>query len=130
VKHTGPLDEISNDSPAYNVLYDDTLHSRSVHVIIQSCRAPRARHGRKPTADLWARIGHELADEDVRTLRTAPETALPGDLGGLPRLIRLERRVKQRLKRARSFAITTLRPAADHDLEAPRRQATMIAAKV
>jgi hypothetical protein len=122
-----PLDEVANDLASYNMLYDNTFHARSIHPIIQSCRAARARHGRKPTADLRAQIHHELANEHVRALRAAAETTLPRDFGVVARCVRVERAVKQLLKGARSAPVAALRAATDHDLEAPRH-ATIVAA--
>jgi len=127
MKDARSLDKLANEQASNHVLYNDTFHARSVHSIIQSCRAPRARQGRKPTADLGARIRHELPHEDVRALRTAAETTLPGDLGLVARRIRLESRVKQLLKRARSTTIAALGATTDHDLEATPRQASIIA---
>jgi hypothetical protein len=123
VENARSLDEVANDVASYNMLYDNTFHARSVHSIIQSCRASRAWHGRKPTADLGARIDHELADQDVRALCTAAETTLPRDLGVLSCRVRVQRVVKQLLKRARSAPVAALRAATDHDLETPRHSA-------
>jgi len=127
VEDAGSLDEVANDVASYNMLYDNTFHARSVHSIIQSCRASRARHGRKPTADLRPRIDHELANEHVRALCAAAETTLPRDLGVLSRRIRVERGVKQLLKGARSASVAALRAATDHDLETPRHSAIVAA---
>ncbi len=121
------LDELANDLASDNMLNDNTFHARSVHPIIQSCRAARARHGRKPTADLGARIRDDFAHEDVGTLRTPAEATLPRDFGLCPSAVGLERGVEQLLKRARSSAITALRAAADHDLEAPRHSVIVAA---
>jgi hypothetical protein len=124
------LDEVANDLSSDDVLYDHTFHTRSVHPIIQSCRAARARHGRKAApdlrADLWARFRH-FTHEDVRPLRTAAEATLPCDLGSRPHAVRVEGIMEHLLKCARSSSIAALRAAADDDLEPARRQAPSIA---
>jgi len=119
------LDEVADDLASYDVLYDDTFHTRPVHTIIQSCRASRARHGRKAApdlrADLCVRFRH-LTHEDVWPLRAASEATLPCDFGSRPNAMSVECVVKQLLKRARSSSVAALRPAADDDLEPARRQ--------
>jgi hypothetical protein len=125
-----PLDELADDLTSNHVLYDDTFHARSVHPIIQGCRAPRARHGRKPTADLGAYIGDDFAHQYVGPLRAAAIAALPCDFCIGPPAVRVEGVVELLLKCARSTAIATLGAAADHDLEAPRQQASSIAVVV
>jgi hypothetical protein len=122
VEDSRPLDELPNDLASDDVLYDDTFDSRSVHPIIQSCRAARARHGRKPAADRWTYLCHELADQDVGALRAAAETTLPGDLGRRAHPVCIERVVKQLLKRARSSPVAALRAATDDYFEPARRR--------
>src|SRR5450755_718485 len=102
MKDARSLDKLANELASNHVLDNDTFHAGSVHPIIQSCRAPRARHGSNPAAASGPQIRHELPHEDVRALRAATETTLPGDLGVVARRVRLESRMKQLLKRARS----------------------------
>jgi hypothetical protein len=127
MKDSRSLDKLANELTSNHVLHNDTFHPRSVHMIIQSCRASRARHGRKPAADLGARIDQKLPHEHVRALRAATEATLPGDFGLVARGMCLESAMKQLLKRARSTTVAALGAAADHDLEATPRQASIIA---
>jgi len=96
VEDARALDELANDLAADYMLLDDSLHPAGVGPIIQRGHATRARQGRKAGAERRAsRIAHELANEDIGPLRTAAETALPGQLGMVARTICFERAAKQ-----------------------------------
>src|ERR1700742_2612050 len=102
MKDARALDEVANDLASDDVLYDDAFHTRSVHPIIQSCRAARVRHGRKAATDLRGDLGAAFRDfthAGVRPLRAATEATLPCALGSRPNAVRVEVVVKQLLKR-------------------------------
>jgi hypothetical protein len=95
VEDARPLDELANDLAGVDMLYDDTLHTLWVYPIIQRSHATRARQGRKASPQCGCRlIHHQLAYEDVRPLRTAPEAALPGQLRAFARTMSFQRRPK------------------------------------
>jgi hypothetical protein len=86
------LHELANDLPAYDVLDHHAFDPHWVHAIIQSCRAARARLGRKPAAERGRILRDELAHEHVRPLRAPAEAALPHQLCAFARIVRLQRR--------------------------------------
>jgi len=117
---TRSLDVLADDLPPHHMRGDDMHHALPIHPIIQSCRAARARECGKPTAQRWHCIAAEnLSDQDIGSLRAAPEAALPLQLRVLLRAARVERAEKHVVERGGSMAVTALGTAADHDLEAP-----------
>lgn len=83
-----PLDELANDLAANHVRYDNSFDSCRIHSIIQGCGAARTRQRGKPGAQRGL-LSYKLAHEHIGPLRTAPETALPGELRAVPRAVRL-----------------------------------------
>ncbi len=111
------LDELANDLTANHVLDYYALRSSRVHPIIQRGRAARAGQRGKPAAERWRRIRDHFAHQHVRTLRAAPEAALPRQLRAIARPVGIQRRSEHLVESRGAAAITTFGASADNDLE-------------
>jgi hypothetical protein len=128
MKDARPLDELTYDLTANHMLRDDTLDALRIDTIIQRCHAPRARQGRKPSAQASPLIRHDLANEHVGALRAAAKAALPHELGAFARVVAFERRPKYLVQLARCPAIAAFRPATNDDFEPSSQRAPSVLA--
>jgi hypothetical protein len=114
----GPLDVLANDLSPHHMLGDDVYYALTIHPIIQSGGAPRARERGKAGAQRWHRLaGEDLSYQHVGALGAASEATLPHQLGVLLRTVRRQRGSKHIVQHGRSVTVTALRPTADDDLE-------------
>ncbi len=122
------LHVLTHDLAADHVLGDDSLSSGRVDPIIQSCRAARARGGGKPATDCrCGGDGEDLSHQHVGALGTAPEAALPHQLGRLAVGVSVERSSEHLLERRRATAVAAFGTPADDDLEPTTRHQSIIA---
>src|ERR1041385_5941512 len=75
-----PLDVLANDPATHHMLCDDMCDALSIHSIIQSRRAARARERGEPGSERRRRLGEDLSHQHVGALRAAPEATLPHQL--------------------------------------------------
>src|SRR5947207_15465524 len=98
----GRLDVLANDPASHHMLGNDMCDALSIHPIIQSGYSPRTGERGKPGAEHRRRLTREdFTHQHVGPLCTAPETALPHQLGVLLRTMRLQRGLKHIVEHGR-----------------------------
>lgn len=121
MKHSRPVNKLSDDCATYDMVNDNPFDARTVYPIIQCRHAERTWRGGKPASKL--RSGrYDLPYQHVGTLGAAPKTALPPNLAVLGHSVVLQRTLEGVKQRGRAAATTAFGAATNHNFESPLRQ--------